>query len=102
MAHSIGNESTIRTTPPKRILIISEEPHLALALQVLFSEQGHIVRCESDSSRAMLAVRESRPDAILTASASTVFVSSSNSGDIVDLPRPVDASELLRILERLK
>ena len=96
----MGDESFIQIISPKRILIVSEESHLAIALQILFSEQGNMVRCESDSSRAMLAVHEFRPDAILTASPSTVFFSCSKSGDIIDLPRPVDAAELLRTLEQ--
>jgi len=82
-----------------RVLIISQEPHLALALQIVLSERGYLVRCEKDSFQAIGTIKEFSPDVLLTASAAAVFVSRRHSPDIADLPRPVDTDELLRLLE---
>jgi hypothetical protein len=83
----------------KRILLIMENSHLALALQVVLIELGNKVRWERDSASATKAIREFQPDVMLTASSSAVFISNRNSGEIVELPRPVDTSELRNILE---
>jgi len=45
------------------------------------------------------AIQEFQPDAMLTASAGSVDISTRNSGEISDLPRPLDMTELRRILE---
>lgn len=82
----------------KRILIISEDRHLVLALQVLLSERGHLVRCQSEETGALRAIQEFRPDAMITASAFAVFVSVHNS-ELVDFPRPLDTRRLLDLLE---
>jgi chemotaxis response regulator CheB len=83
----------------RRILLIIEDSPLALSLQAVLSEHGNIVRWEKDSTRAVKVVREFRPDAMLTASAFAVFISCRNSPDILHLPKPVDAVEVLHLLE---
>jgi len=76
-----------------------EDSHLALALQVVLSEHGNMVRWERESTSARKAIREFQPDAMLTASAFAVYMSGRNLGDIVELPRPVDTSQLREFLE---
>jgi hypothetical protein len=83
----------------KRILLITEDSHFALALQVALSEHGNMVHWERDSKSAMKAIREFQPDAMLTASPSAVFISSRNSAEIVEFPKPVDTLELRRLLD---
>jgi hypothetical protein len=83
----------------KRILLIIEDSDFALSLQIVLSENGNIVRWEKDSTRAAKVVREFQPDAMLTASASAVFVSCRNSPEILHLPKPVDAVEVRQLLE---
>ena len=82
-----------------RILLIIEDSHLALTLQVVLREHGNVVRWESNSRGAMKAIREFQPDAMLTASPLAVFISSRHSAEIVEFPTPVDTVELQRVLE---
>ena len=88
----------MKTNALKRILLIIDDSHLALALQVVLSEHGNTVRWESDSTSATKAIREFQPDTMLTASAFAVFVSSRDSAEITELARPVDTSQLLQLL----
>ncbi|MEI9898759.1 MAG: response regulator [Chthoniobacter sp.] len=48
-----------------RILIIDDEPNSALALGMVLYERGYEVRVEKDSGRALQAVREFQPQAVL-------------------------------------
>jgi len=96
---STANELPVTSTRLQRILVISEDSHLALALGVVFGEHGKMIRWESDSTLAVQAIQEFRPDAMLTASPSTLFIQRRNSTEILDLPRPVDILALLRLLE---
>jgi PleD family two-component response regulator len=82
-----------------RILIICDDSHLALALQVFLKDHGYIVRCESDWVQAGTAAREFRPNAMIAASETMVFVSKQQSANISHLRRPMSTDELLRILE---
>jgi len=84
---------------PKRILLIMEDSHLALALEVVFREQGNILRWESDTTSAVQAMREFKPDVMLTASPFAVFISSPKSEEIGELSRPVDPGELQTLIE---
>ena len=88
----------MQATIPQRILIISEDSHLALALELLLGERGYILRSEGNQLDAIAAIKEFAPDVLLTASSTTVFVYRRNA-EILDLPRPLDAEGLLHILE---
>jgi len=88
----------VKSNQIERILVITEDSHLALALRVVFGEHGKMVRWEADPALAIQAIREFRPDAMLTASTSTVFIQRHNA-EIVDMARPVDILQLLRFLE---
>lgn len=83
----------------RRVLVISEDPEFARALCGLFSEHGIAVRCEHNPTEALLAIRDFRPDAMVTASVTTVFLSRRSSQEIVDLVRPIDPFALLRLLQ---
>jgi len=48
-----------------RILIIDDEPNSALALGLVLHDRGYEVRVEKDSSRALEAVRDFQPHAVL-------------------------------------
>ena len=82
-----------------RVLIIGEDSHRARGSQVVLSEHGYTVCCEGDSIRVVDVIQEFKPDAMIIASATTAFISRRNSAEIVDLPRPVETCELLRLLE---
>jgi hypothetical protein len=82
-----------------RILIITEDSHLALALQVALTERSYLVRHEMDSRDALVAIKEFAPDAMITASEAAVFISRRNAADVTDLPRPLDLPHLRRVLE---
>ena len=92
------NDAT-KTGAVKRVLVISEDPEFALALRGVFSAHGIVVRCEHNPTEAVLAIRDFRPDAMVTASATTVFLSRRSSQEIIDLVRPVDPIALLRFLQ---
>ena len=81
-----------------RILIVSENSHLSLALELALRERGHDVRCEADSMEAVGTIREFSPDFLLTACEETVFVGKRGAEEIAELPRPVDTGALFRLL----
>lgn len=90
--------SLVQTTLPQRILIISEDSDLALALEVVLGERGYILRSKDNQIEAIAAIKEFAPDVLITASSTMVFVYRRNA-DILDLPRPIDTEKLLHILE---
>jgi CheY-like chemotaxis protein len=49
----------------KRVLIIDHDPASALALRAMLEDQGYEVRVQADSTAAVRAVREFKPDSIL-------------------------------------
>jgi len=83
----------------RRVLIISTEHHVALALATVLRDNGHLVWHETDSVAAMLAMKEFSPNSMITVSDSAVFVCNRDSTEISELPRPVDTNALLRVLE---
>lgn len=83
----------------RRVLLISPECHVALALEAALQDHGHIVWHETDSSSAMLAINEFSPNSMITVSDTMVFVCNRDSMEIADLPRPVDIDALFRVLE---
>jgi hypothetical protein len=97
----MDSETPENPTESQRILIISEDPNLALSLQILLGGRGKTVRWEANLDHAHPTVGEFRPAVILTTSASTVFVGSRHSPEIFDLPRPIDTTRLLNLVESL-
>jgi hypothetical protein len=83
---------------PQRILIFSEDSHLALALEVALAERGYVLRSEDNQIQVKAAIKEFAPDALIMASSTMVFIYRRNA-EILDLPRPVDTEKLLHILE---
>lgn len=85
----------------KRILLIIEDAHLALALQIVLSEHGNVVLWENDARSATKVIREFQPDVMLTASPSAVFISRRNSAEIAEFPRPADIRQVRQFAESL-
>ena len=84
---------------PQRVLVVCQDSHLSLALQVLLTERGYGVRCEGDSRHAIEAIKEFAPDALLTACDDTIYIGRRNAVEIAELPRPFRTEELLCVLE---
>ena len=97
----MDGETPESSTKSRRILIVSEDSDLALALQVTLGDHGNTVRWEANPRHAHQTAGEFRPAVMLTASASAVFVGSPHSPEIFDLPRPVDAARLVVLVESL-
>jgi PleD family two-component response regulator len=87
---------------PQRILVVSGDSHLAMALQLALEERGYTVRCERNSRDAIGAIKEFSPDTLITACDETVFIGRRNAAEIVDLPRPLDTDALLRLLQTVE
>jgi len=51
--------------PPKKILIVDDEPQLALAVKIRLQAHGYEVTLAADGRQALEAVAHSRPDCIL-------------------------------------
>jgi hypothetical protein len=85
--------------PLQRVLVVCQDSHLSLALQVLLTERGYSVRCERDSRHAIEAIKEFAPDALLTACDDTLYIGRRNAVEISELPRPFRTEELLCVLE---
>src|SRR5687767_10668306 len=84
---------------PQRVLIVSHDAHLALALQTSLAELGKTVRCERNGQSAKRVIEEFDPDAMLTVSVSSVFLKKRHSSEIVELPRPIRIPSLVHLLE---
>ncbi len=50
--------------PPKKILVVDDEPDVCAYLARLFEDNGYAVSCAADGNEAMQAVEKEKPDLI--------------------------------------
>lgn len=82
------------------ILIIGEDSHLALALEIVLRERGYSVQCERSSEWKEGEWRHERPGLIINISTSHVEAELPGSTEKVEMKRPVDTDQLLSLAER--
>jgi PAS domain S-box-containing protein len=62
---SVGEVGSEKTTAPRRVLVIDDNPDAANALKLLLEADGHDVRVANDGISGLALAREYRPDYLL-------------------------------------
>ena len=51
--------------PPARVLVVEDDPSIAMGLQINLEKEGYIVTLSTDGEHALTAIEEERPDLII-------------------------------------